>query len=181
MTATATRKWPETFGTATVKAIEEARRIYPDLAKWPEEAKYLEAGQAAAMAAALVEQAHTELANAEVCYLFREKLGGRNETRWGKTSKASALIKHVAGFDFILEINFTVWNRLGLVRRAALLDHLLEHCGRDDNGNFITLSPEVSEFGAIVKRWGRWQPSLAVFLTAADTGPQLDMLEEGKG
>ena len=177
---TATRKWPETFGTKTVTAIEEARRVYPDTVKWDEEWKYLEAPQVAAMAEALIEQAHTEIANAEIAFLFREKLGGRNETRWGKASKASALVKHIGDFDFILEINFTVWNRLGLVRRAALVDHLLEHCGRDDNGNFITLTPEVSEVGAIVKRWGRWQPSLQVFLSAADAGPQLDMLEEGK-
>jgi hypothetical protein len=44
--------------------------------------------------------------------------------------------------------------------RDALLDHLLSHLDRDDDGDLCVVRPDVAEFAAVIARRGAWNADL---------------------
>ncbi len=155
----------------------------PVLATWHSDAKYHNAEQVQAIGDVLVGalEAHKEIRKANIAYIFREKMKTRDRIILGKASKADGKLAFFNGFDFVIEINWQEWRKLSDHQKLALVDHELSHCGReeDDEGDasWVLISHDVEEFGAIVTRWGLWQPDLMVFAGAVTHAQQLGMFE----
>lgn len=168
-------KWPEDLkldpGART--ALEKVTEKVPLLAEWPEDEKMREADQPRAMADVLIPAFHPEIQNAKIAYLFVQTMGSRNRTVAAKTALLSRKVKFLSEFDFCITFNWTIWKGLNPAQRAALVDHELEHCGVADDGRYISLSHDLEEFNAIVRRWGLWQEGLHQFVEAAR--PQLEL------
>lgn len=141
----------------------------PILANWDPDEKYHDAKPCEEIGRVLVDrlEAHAEIKNASIAYIFREKMKTRDREVWGKASKADGRLSFFNGFDFVIEINWQVWKRLSDLQRVALIDHELSHCTReqDDNGkyHFCLASHDLEEFGGVVERWGLWRQDLMVF------------------
>lgn len=168
-------KWPETIKMTQKgkKAVEDAGKL-PQLANWPEGEKFMDAEQAEAIAFPLIGELHKHLVNAKICYLFKQHVGGRGQTLSAKVKLASAQIKHLTGFDFIMELNWTVWQGMPIETRTALLDHELSHCGREEEGGYLIIQHDLEEFNAVVARWGLWNPGVSQFADVC--AQQLELL-----
>ena len=151
-------KWPDTLklDPGAKKALEAVPEKHPLLAKWPEGEKFLVSDQAKAIGDILIPEFHKHLVNAKVAYLFKQHVGGRGVTLFGKAALSSAKLKFLSQVDFVLEINHTIWADASLQMRAAMIDHELSHCGVDDNGAFCFLQHDIEEFFGVVQRWGQW-------------------------
>jgi hypothetical protein len=167
--------WPDTVKLSKkAKERVEAAGAMPQMAAWPEGVKFEEAEQAEAIAFPLIAELHKHLVNANIAYLFRQHVGGRGVTLAGKTKLASGLIKHLTKFDFVLEINWTLWSQAPIETRVALIDHELSHCGREEEGGFCILQHDLEEFNAVVARWGLWNQGVRQFADVC--AQQLELL-----
>ena len=168
--------WPETvkLTAKSRKAVEEAGQM-PQMASWPEETKFEDAEQAKALAFPLIGELHKHLVNAKIVFLFKQHVGGRGLSLPAKVKLASGQIKHLTGFDFIMEINWTVWSGIPIETRVALIDHELSHCGREESGGYCILQHDLEEFTAVVARWGLWTPSVKQFADVC--AQQLELIE----
>lgn len=161
------------------KVLEKVPETVPLLADWPEDEKILQGDQPGAIADILVPAFHKEVAKAKIAYLFVQQMGSRNRTMVARTSLLSRKMRFLSLYDFCVIFNWTIWRGLNVPQRTALVDHELEHCGVDDDGQFILLTHDLMEFNTIVRRWGLWQPAITQFIEAAK--PQLElMLPTGK-
>lgn len=155
----------------------------PILANWPEGSKYHSAEQAEAIARVLIDHVptHQELVHAQIAFIFREKMATRDRCVWGKASKADGKLSFFAGFDFVIELNWQQWRKLTDHQKLALIDHELEHCGReqDEAGkwSWVLRSHEIEAFNGEVTRWGLWRDDLKVFAGAVGHAQQLGMFE----
>lgn len=136
--------------------------------EWPEDTKYRAAAQPKAIAGVLVEHIHKHLVNAEIGFLYREKITGRGDSVvLGKASAVSGKLHHYSKLDLLVEINWEAWGKLTPDQRVALMDHELEHFKRDDEkGTYYLVDHDVEEFSSIVRRWGLWLPDLKRFEAA---------------
>lgn len=170
-------KWPENLdldpGART--ALEKACKDNPLPVKWPEEEKFLVCDQAHKMSQVLIPAFHSDITNAKIAYLMKEHVGGRGKTFGAKTTLSSSKLKFLAEVDFIIEINFTAWSGASVPGRAALLDHELCHCGRDENGKYCFVDHDIQEFGSVVRRWGLWSREVQMFSEVLKE--QLELLE----
>ncbi len=155
----------------------------PVLATWDPDEKYHDAQQARAIGDVLIGalEVHSEIRNANIAYIFREKMKTRDRIVLGKASKADGKLSFFAGFDFVVEINWQEWLRLTDHQKLALIDHELSHCGREDDGrggaDWVLISHDVEEFSGIVRRWGLWHEDLQGFSGAVSHAQQLGMFE----
>jgi len=156
-------KWPDTLklDPGAKKALEAVPEKHPLLAKWPEGEKFLVCDQGKAIGDILIPEIHSHLVNAKIAYLFKQHVGGRGQTLYGKASLSSAKMKFLSQVDFVLEINHTIWAGASLQMRAAMIDHELSHCGVDDNGAFCFLQHDIEEFFGVVQRWGQWHGAVS--------------------
>jgi hypothetical protein len=138
----------------------------PDLASWPEGETIQEATQYGGLSALLIDTLHPQLRSARFAYLYRETLERGGEIKLATVSKASAKVRFLTDLDFIVDVNWTAWRQLSGPQRLALVDHELCHCDRDENGRAVLIPHDVEEFGAIITRWGLWQPNLVRFAQA---------------
>lgn len=144
----------------------------PMLMAWPEDEFVLPCEQASVAAELLIQYFHKELVNARIAYVMRKSLSARGGTTWATAQRPGGLWRMLANFDFVVSINWTVWKELTYPQRAALLDHELEHCQRDDGGGWCLIPHDLEEFNIIVNRWGAWRASIENFQKAS---MQLDL------
>jgi len=148
-------------------AIEAALRVEVLAGTWPADQSYADALQPRAIGEVLVKAAHSELRDAAIAYLYREKMRRNGRIRLATASKAGARLEYLAGIDLIIEVNWTAWSTLSPLQRIALIDHELYHFDRNPESGFYELRHhDVEEFGIIVRRYGLWQDDLRAF--AAD-------------
>ena len=168
-------KWPDDLKLSDKQKadLEAVPGKYAAFVEWPEDEKICDAKQAGAMAKILIPQFHTELTNAKIAYIQREKMGSAVRTVWAKASKSSGREYYLSGYDFVITFNWSMWRDLNVPQRAALVDHELEHCGVDDGGSWQAQAHDLEEFNIIVRRWGLWRSSVANFVEAAR--PQMEL------
>lgn len=151
----------------------------PSLRTWSKGDTYQPALQAAAIGAVLVDAIHTHLVGAEIGYLFKEKIAKRDRTVLAQASKVSGKTAYYSHLDLLVEVNWQQWTFAGPADKIALIDHELSHFGReeDDKGRtqYVLLSHDLEEFGAIVRRWGLWKPDVRAFAHAIRDVQQSDL------
>lgn len=127
---------------------------------WPEGEAFTRAEQPKALAKLLIRVYHQELRTARIGYLFRERI----TKKLGVATRAGGKLEFLTDFDFVIEFNYEEWLTLTPEQRIALVDHELCHCTEDsEKGSWASREHDVEEFGAIVRRWGLWRPSLSDF------------------
>jgi len=142
---------------------------------WPKGEGLVKAPQIGVLAGLLIQKLHPELREDRMAYLWREKLTKAGRIDLGKPKKAGALLRLLAGVDFVVTLNWSAWQELTPRQRLALLDHELEHCTTDQqSGAPRVRHHDLEEFTSVVERWGAWTPDLAEFKAALE---QLDIFE----
>lgn len=154
--------------TIGILASEAMQRAFATevLGAWPEGAAYRLAAQPEAIGAVLVETLHRHLTDAQIAFVYREKMKTRDKVVLAKASLAGSKLEFFTDIDLVVEVNWETWGRLTDEQRAAVMDHELCHFGmeEDENGTkYVLLHHDVEEFGAIVTRWGLWKPDLRDF------------------
>ncbi len=169
--------WPENLkldpGART--ALEKVPHDHPVLANWVEDQKFRDAPDVGAIAEILIPEFHDNLKNACIAYLFKEKSTSRGRSPAATAAKLGPRDIHISSYEFVIVVLWDRWKKMDLVTRVALVDHELEYCGVDDNGNFIKIEHDIEEFNTTVQRWGAWEPSLVEFLQAAKS--QVEMFQ----
>ena len=156
------------------------------------------AGEVAKVADKVIATCHPHLANAEVCYLFRDPPAkSRGKVRLGQAKlvgKLETAVLAAAGvqkpFDFIVEIARAPWDDMKDDTRAALLDHELAHCVVvfDEEGarvGWALAGHDLEEFVDVVRRRGLWRDDVREFAGAVEAlrkagHPSLQVLSGGK-
>ncbi|MDD3906515.1 MAG: putative metallopeptidase [Candidatus Omnitrophica bacterium] len=108
---------------------------------------------------------HTHLANARIKAIFREKhMSSKGRTVAARAIKSGAIMRYLAGIDFIIEVAQDVWMTVDDKMHKAIIDHELCHCGWDNDKNEPYIIPhDLEEFSAIVERHGLWCKGLQTF------------------
>lgn len=134
--------------------------------------------EAEVLAKDLIAKYHTHLQQADIAYLFTDKsLKQLGKPLLGKAAKASPILRHFSGHDFIILFPEELWSSLNPEQRKALVDHELCHCGADpESGGVRVVGHDVEEFYAIIERHGFWQQDLQDL--AVNVSMQLELLEE---
>ena len=105
--------------------------------------------------------------DADIVYLFndREPKEGDEATHdvAGKAVKAPALWNSLTVHDFAIWIMDWVWRRLNPAQQEALVLHELLHIAIDEEGRQSIAKHDLEEFGEVVRRYGAWDESVAVF------------------
>lgn len=160
---------------------ESLKRAFaePYLMTWGDDVSYAAARQPAAIGQVLVGTIHRHLRNRDIGYLYRQKMERNGKTVLGKASKVGAKLAYFSDLEFLIEINWSAWAGLTARQRIALVDHELCHLGIEDTdeGEKLLMIPhDLEEFGAVVQRWGMWQPDVANF---AKVCQQRDLFDGG--
>ncbi len=148
------------------------RRGFSTLKKPKEKAEYRDATpEVLEMAARMIDEAHSGIAEAKIKYLFRTgKWEQRGRTIYGTAKKASMKEKFLTGFDFFITLNRDAWTIQKLEIKRAILDHELEHCCKDEdkdgNPKFYTQPHVVEDFPGIISRHGLWSTGLQRLVAA---------------
>jgi len=136
---------------------------------------YGEADSVAELAKQLIPNYHSELATAEIKYVFVDKASMKSgRPVLGKARKLSGAMEFLLGANFIIETSMDQWNELTPRQRMALVDHLLECCtGEEDEEDagapmkWKVREPDVHEFRTILQRHGAWNEELSGFVSVA--------------
>lgn len=151
----------------------------PLIGVWPKEASFVDAEDVAAVAGVLIPLLHEHLEGAQIAYLFRDAMSRNGKTTLGKMGKAGARVTYLAGFDFVLEVNWEAWKTLSGTQRVALVDHELSHAGHEvtksGEDKWVLVPHDLEEFESIVTRWGFWLPDVKAF--AKVCAAQTDLFE----
>jgi len=139
--------------------------------------EYLMAQEVKEMAEALIPKEHPHLAKATIVYLFRKgDWKSKGATVYGCAEKAPEKWRHISNCDFVITINFDVWNGSLENIRKALLDHELTHCIEViDNEGFAkwAIQPHVIEdFPSIIRKHGLWTEGLRAMVDAHEAYKQ---------
>ncbi|HWQ30066.1 MAG TPA: putative metallopeptidase [Negativicutes bacterium] len=146
-----------------------------------------EAPEVQELAARLIDNIHTHLAEARIKYLFRTgKWELRGRLILGKAEKVAAKWKYLTDYDFVVTINRDTWFNNSKEIREAILDHELTHCSRgedDKQGNpkWYIMPHTVEDFVNIIQRHGLWTTDLQHLKKASDEYEQLTMLPGNTG
>jgi len=148
----------------------------------------------------LINQYRGDLANAKFTLLFREgRWSSKKRETWANikllSAETKAMIKEAYGKDtfdenkapnFVLTINYEVWNNFGAndEARFALLHHELCHCDHDvdkhGNDKFSIIGHDFEEFTSIVHRYGNWSEDCRrMFDAMKKNGQQVLKFEKG--
>lgn len=128
--------------------------------------KYQLAEEVREVAAKLISEVHSHLAEARICYLFRTDEWIRKERQiYGKAYKVPEQWMFLSGYDLLVVINRDAWGYLSPEKRMALVDHELSHFERIDDsaGNVKSwglLDHDVEEFVGVVRRHGLWSEGI---------------------
>lgn len=147
-----------------------------------EKSELKEAPEVQELAARLISNIHTHLAEARIKYLFRTgKWEMKGKTIYGKAEKVAAKWKYLTEYDFVVMINRDIWFANKPEIRESILDHELMHCARgedDKQGNpkWYIAPHSVEDFVAIIQRHGLWTTSLQNMVKANTEFEQLSML-----
>lgn len=136
----------------------------------------------ARIAATLIGQHHTHLADVRIDYVFRSETAKSNgKAIWGKARKITGLNAFLATPEderpvdddidefFVIEIAEPVWAILSENERKALVDHELCHCTTEQKGGELKLKlrpHDLEEFVQIVRRHGLWRDDVENFANA---------------
>jgi hypothetical protein len=137
--------------------------------------EYAIAESVAQFATNLIASQHPHLATANIDYLFVDKeMKSKGRPLYGKVSCPGPLLKFYTERDFIVEVSGPSWNELTAAQRNALVDHLLERCGGEEDEDSGEMKwklrePDVQEFGTILHRHGVWHDGLKDFVQVAQT------------
>jgi hypothetical protein len=93
----------------------------------------------------------------------------------GRFAKVPPLWHGLTGYDAIFRVEEWAWRRLGPAEQEALVAHLLCHGEMSDKGAVRVVKHDLEEFGFVVRKYGAWQQSIALF------DKQLAMFEPGLG
>jgi len=136
---------------------------------------YTSGEQVESIAQRLIPKHHSEIADARIKYIFKEKGSKKgNKIVYGSAKKCSALMDYFIDADFLIEVALDAWNELSESKRVALVDHLLERCtGEEDEETggmkWKVRDPDVHEFSTILKRHGAWTTTLTEFVSVAQS------------
>lgn len=133
------------------------------------------------MAHKLIAEHHKRLADANIGYLIRTGAWTvHGDERLGNTEKCSSKYRHLTGFDFTITVNQSIWNMMQPNEKSALVDHLLSHCGKNENG-WCYWNHDVEDFAAVVRRHGLWQEGVRKYAeAAAEASRQLTLFDVEK-
>lgn len=146
-----------------------------------------EAPEVQELAARLIDNIHTHLAEARIKYLFRTgKWEHGGKMILGKAEKVAAKWKYLTEFDFVVTINRDAWFANSKEVREAILDHELTHCARgedDKQGNpkWYIMPHTIEDFVNIIQRHGLWTTSLQNLVKANEEYEQLSLLSKNTG
>lgn len=89
--------------------------------------------------------------------------------------KSPPLWHGLTGFDAIIRVEEWAWARLGVGEQEALVAHELCHGSMSEKGALRVVKHDLEEFGFVVRKYGAWQASIALF------DRQLALFEPGLG
>lgn len=89
--------------------------------------------------------------------------------------KVAPLWHGLTGYDAIIRVEDWAWSHLEPSEQEALIAHELCHGSMSDQGSVRVLKHDLEEFGFVVRKYGAWQESIALF------DKQLSMFEPGLG
>lgn len=90
-------------------------------------------------------------------------------------AKVPPLWHGLTGYDAIIRVEGWAWARLDAAGQEALVAHELCHGSMSDKGALRVVKHDLEEFGFVVRKYGAWQESIALF------DKQLSMFEPGLG
>lgn len=139
--------------------------------------EYEEDERIKAIATGLIVRHHGHLAPARIAYVMKKRINECDrkppkESRKGKgimiarARLVPEIYRLLSGYDFIIEADEQLWDRLTLEQQEAVIDHELCHCARDDKGWYLR-DHDVHEFREVLARHGLWEPRLEEFVAAA--------------
>ena len=122
---------------------------------------------------------HNELKNHKIAYVEVDAMNKLGDPVYAKIKIASALEKHLSGYDIVLIVNAETWRQFNDKQRLALIDHELEHITVDEmTGNLVRRNHDLEEFSSIARRHGLWEKGLKLF---AEHLAQLDLFKAATG
>ena len=89
--------------------------------------------------------------------------------------KVPQLWHGLTGYDAIIRVEDWAWARLAAEQQEALVAHELCHGSMSEKGALRVVKHDLEEFGFVVRKYGAWQESIALF------DRQLSMFEPGLG
>ena len=129
--------------------------------------------------AAVRKDYHPDIKEARIALAWRKewKADKDGHLKLGMCIKASDLQKELAEWDFVILLNFEVWNskEFDRAKKVALLDHELSHTGQalDKDGEpkvdakgrkvFRVIRHEIEEFVGVIQRNGCYKRDLQIF------------------
>ena len=142
--------------------------------------KFIFADDVKRLAARLIQDHHNHLIDARIVYLFRMDDWEKNDIMIGGSAKAvNQEGKFLTNFDFIITINYFLWNMASEAERVALVDHQLTHCNFRENSKgerrWCIIDHDVNEFSSIVSRYGMWDENLRKMEAARQKHHQLTL------
>jgi hypothetical protein len=78
-------------------------------------------------------------------------------------AKVPPLWHGLTGYDAIIRVEAWAWSRLGPAEQEALIAHELCHGSMSDKGMLRVEKHDLEEFGFVVRKYGAWQQSIALF------------------
>lgn len=137
---------------------------------------YEKASEVKSIAEELIKKHHPHLVNVKIEYVYRSehaKSGGKEV--WGKARKIGGLNAwlatpaedrwtHPEPF-FVMEIAKDIWKKLTETAQTALVDHELNHMGRDvETGDLQIEAHDVEDFAIILQRYGLYRAEAEMFV-----------------
>lgn len=168
------------FSRRTKQGLKAMAKINDDSTPeyWPD-------SQLEEIAAGLIQKHHNHLIEAQISYRVTSKTMSRaGKAIAGKAKKASGLLQHFAGADFVIVVSDAFWVDMDRRRRTALVDHELCHCSidHDDDGNrsWVLAGHDTEEFTAVIDRHGLWHDGLKPFAEAVARQLELPLKADEK-
>lgn len=116
----------------------------PLLMNWDEEWSFHSAAQPEAIGHVLVEAIHSDIHDASIGYLYREKIKTRDRIVLAQASKVSGKLAHYSNLDLLVEVNWTAWRRLSPLQRVALIDHELCHFSSEPDRSWAEVCDDLA-------------------------------------
>ena len=90
----------------------------------------------------------------------------------GKTTKVSSKYHNITGYDFIIEISGMHFSNMEEKKRVALIEHELNHCNIDNEGNTSLVPHDFEGFNSVLQKHGYWANDLKLL---GKTAQQLEL------
>lgn len=103
---------------------------------------------------------HSHLERKSIIFLFKKSMTPNGTAQICSKQINAILSIYDTEVDFIICLNWQIWNVLNIKQKAALVDHELEHCKYDEDDRPIMIDHDIEEFTCIVERHGLWTTGL---------------------